>query len=228
MAGVTSKIFISSSSTLRRVNNHRPTRCFSGSPEKKTPAILKWAVGGVTEVLRLFSVASSPSTTIRTITNKDKSVGTGYRPDSEVTARDADDVMKVLRSDYGNAYFVTGIFTTEIYSGDCIFEDPTISFQGTELYERNLRLLVPFLEDASIELQNMDKSELSQGNYIRATWKLRTYLKLPWRPLISIDGSTVYELDRDFKIVKHVESWSVSAVEAIRQIFTFNSFTSRS
>nr|VDD47349.1 unnamed protein product [Brassica oleracea] len=219
MAGVTSKIFISSSSTLRRVNNHRPTRCFSGSPEKKTPAILKWAVGGVTEVLRLFSVASSPSSSVRT--NKDKS-------DSEVTARDVDDVMEILRSDYGNAYFVTGIFTTEIYSDDCIFEDPTISFQGTELYERNLRLLVPFLEDASIELQNMDKSELSQGNYIRATWKLRTYLKLPWRPLISIDGSTVYELDRDFKIVKHVESWSISAVEAIRQIFTFNSFTSLS
>ncbi|KAG2273480.1 hypothetical protein Bca52824_068035 [Brassica carinata] len=136
--------------------------------------------------------------------------------------------MEILRSDYGNAYFVTGIFTSAIYSDDCIFEDPTISFRGTELYERNLKLLVPFLEDASIELINMDKSELSQGNYIRATWKLRTYLKLPWRPLISINGSTVYELDRDFKIVKHVESWSVSAVEAIRQIFTFNSFTSRS
>lgn len=218
MAGVTSQISIgSSSSTLRRVG-YRPAKCLSGSPEKRTPAILKWAVGGVTEVLRLFSVASSPSSSsIRT--NKDKS-------DSEVTARDVEDVMEVLRSDYGNAYFVTGIFTTEIYSDDCIFEDPTISFQGTELYERNLRLLVPFLEDASIELQNMEKSELSQGNYIRATWKLRTYLELPWRPLISIDGSTVYELDRDFKIVKHVESWNVSAVEAIRQIFTFNSFTS--
>ncbi|KAF3611645.1 hypothetical protein DY000_02051461 [Brassica cretica] len=218
MAGVTSQIFISSSSTLKRVGRRSP-RCFSGSPEKRTPAILKWAVGGVTEVLRLFSVASSPSTTLRI--NEDKSY-------SEDSALDVDDVMEILRSDYGNAYFVTGIFTTEIYSDDCIFADPTISFQGTELYERNLRLLVPFLEDASIELQNMDKSELSQGNYIRATWKLRTYLKLPWRPLISIDGSTVYELDRDFKIVKHVENWSVSAVEAIRQLFTFNSFTSRS
>ncbi|CAH2055078.1 unnamed protein product [Thlaspi arvense] len=129
--------------------------------------------------------------------------------------------------DYGNAYFVTGIFTCAIYSDDCIFEDPTISFQGTELYERNLRLLVPFLEDASIELQNMDKSESSQRNYILATWKLRTYLKLPWRPLISINGSTVYELDTDFKIVRHVESWDVSAVEAVKQIFTVTSFPSR-
>lgn len=53
---------------LQRVG-YRPAKCLSGSPEKRTPAILKWAVGGVTEVLRLFSVASSPSS-IRT--NKDK------------------------------------------------------------------------------------------------------------------------------------------------------------
>ncbi|CAH2055079.1 unnamed protein product [Thlaspi arvense] len=53
---------------LQRVG--RRPRCFSGSPEKKTPAMLKWAVGGVTELLRLFSVASSPSSSIPK--NKDK------------------------------------------------------------------------------------------------------------------------------------------------------------
>ncbi|KFK37899.1 hypothetical protein AALP_AA3G043700 [Arabis alpina] len=217
MAGVACQISMSSSSTLRRIGS-RP-RCFSGSPEKKTPAVLKWVVGGVTEVLRLFSVTSPSSSNP---TNKDRSK---YEV---TTAREVDDVMGILRSDYGNAYFVTGIFTSAIYSDDCIFKDPTISFQGTELYERNLRLLVPFLEDASIELQNMEKSESSQENYILATWKLRTSLKLPWRPLISINGSTVYELDGDFKIVRHVESWNVSAVEAIKQIFTINSFPSRS
>ncbi|XP_010419896.1 PREDICTED: uncharacterized protein LOC104705542 [Camelina sativa] len=216
MAGVACQISISSSSsTLRRIGRHR-SRCFSGSPEKKAPAVLKWAVGGVSEFLRLFSVASSSSSNLA-----DKDISK-----SEIVARDVDDVMGILRSDYGTAYFVTGIFTSAIYSDDCIFEDPTISFQGTELYERNLRLLVPFLEDASIELQHMEKSESSQRNYILATWKLRTYLKLPWRPLISINGKTVYDLDRDFKIVRHVESWNVSALEAIGQIFTINSFPS--
>jgi len=84
----------------------------------------------------------------------------------------------------------------------------------------------------------------------------RTYLKLPWKPLICIDGSTVYELDDKFnvrnkssffwcnvhiwisyayamiatsygclhlfiqQIVRHAESWNVSALEAIGQIFT--------
>ncbi|OAP01502.1 hypothetical protein AXX17_AT3G04370 [Arabidopsis thaliana] len=73
----------------------------------------------------------------------------------------------------------------------------------------------------------MEKSESSQRNYILATWKLRTYLKLPWRPLISINGNTVYDLDKDFKIVRHVESWNVSALEAIGQIFTVKSFPFR-
>ncbi|XWS22438.1 hypothetical protein CRYUN_Cryun29cG0034400 [Craigia yunnanensis] len=43
----------------------------------------------------------------------------------------------------------------------------------------------------------------------------RTYLKLPWRPLILIDGSTFYELDEKFTIVRHAESWNVSALKTI-------------
>lgn len=34
---------------------------------------------------------------------------TGYRSKDEVIARDVDDVVGILRSDYRNAYFVTGI-----------------------------------------------------------------------------------------------------------------------
>ncbi|XWS65170.1 hypothetical protein CRYUN_Cryun05aG0068900 [Craigia yunnanensis] len=43
-----------------------------------------------------------------------------------------------------------------------------------------------------------------ETNFVLATWRLRTYLKLPWRPLISIDGSTFYELDEKFTIVRSV------------------------
>lgn len=80
----------------------------------------------------------------------------------------------------------------------------------------------------------------------------RTYLKLPWKPLIKIDGTTVYELNDELKvgreenvfhkvgtyscilhmlvhhtffslpsqIIRHAESWSVSALEAVGQIFS--------
>ncbi|KAL1339832.1 hypothetical protein AAHE18_U069500 [Arachis hypogaea] len=112
-----------------------------------------------------------------------------------------DDVLNIIQSDYDKAYFVT----------------------GRELYARNLKLLVPFFDCASIRLQKIEKDVDSETNFVLATWKLRTNLNLPWRPLISIDGSTYYELDKDFKIVRHVESWNVSALEAILQIFTFTS-----
>ena len=41
------------------------------------------------------------------------------------------------------------------YDDDCFFADPTVSFRGLDTWRRNLRLLVPFLEDASVDLLTM-------------------------------------------------------------------------
>ncbi|OVA05458.1 Protein of unknown function DUF2358 [Macleaya cordata] len=111
-----------------------------------------------------------------------------------------DDVVVILQSDYENAYFLTGNFTSAIYAEDCTFEDPTIKFRGKDLYSRNLKLLVPFFDCPSLTLQQIEKGVSSETNFVLATWKLRTYLRLPWRPLISIEGSTVYDLDDEFKV----------------------------
>ncbi|KAL4573515.1 hypothetical protein LXL04_020324 [Taraxacum kok-saghyz] len=61
----------------------------------------------------------------------------------------------------------------------------------------------------------------SETESVMASWRLRTYLKLPWRPLILIDGITVYDLDNQFRIVKHVESWSVNLRLSISAISTY-------
>ncbi|KAL4572875.1 hypothetical protein LXL04_019663 [Taraxacum kok-saghyz] len=111
---------------------------------------------------------------------------------------------------YPHYQTVVGNFTSGIYTEDCIFEDPTIKFRGKDLYSRNLKLLVPFFEHPSISLQNIKKVMNSETESVMASWRLRTYLKLPWRPLILIDGITFYALDNQFRIVKHVESWSVN------------------
>ncbi|GMY21049.1 hypothetical protein FCV25MIE_16290 [Fagus crenata] len=194
---------------LSRRRLHRP-RCSSTTPDNKnkTPQILKLTVTGVTELLRLFS---SNQTRLERESDKER---------EEIAVSGIDDVVMILKSDYENAYFVTGVFTCAIYAQDCIFEDPTIRFRGKDLYSRNLKLLVPFFDSPSIGLQKIKKGINSKTNFVYATWKLRTYLKLPWRPLICIDGSTIYELDDEFKIVKHAESWNVSALEAIGRIFT--------
>ncbi|XP_044483067.1 uncharacterized protein LOC123209247 isoform X1 [Mangifera indica] len=208
-------------------------KCCSALPDNRTrtPKFLKLAVTGVTELLRLFSSF-----------DKDRSDRVNFKQEEEISNKGIDDVVTTLKTDYDHAYFVTGIFTSEIYDEDCIFEDPTIRFRGKELYSRNLRLLVPFFEFPSIELQKIEKCDkvmqkicvtllaTGQGHVptpflfpayiIFGRREARTYLKLPWRPFISIDGSTVYELNSELKIINHAESWNVSALEAIAQIFT--------
>ncbi|XP_059649362.1 uncharacterized protein LOC132295215 isoform X2 [Cornus florida] len=169
-------------------------RCCSVAPnnhkkkERPSPHLLKFAVSGVTELLRFLS---SP---------KHRSDAVSYEQRDDISVSAVDDVLMILKSDYENAYFVT----------------------GKDLYSRNLKLLVPFFDCPSIVLQKIEKGIDSETNFVFAKWKLRTYLKLPWRPFISVDGSTVYDLDNKFKIVRHAESWDISALEAIVQIFTPN------
>lgn len=209
---------------LGKIHHHSPfrrygvngPRCCSASPDNngnrsrtKTPQLLKLAVSGVTELLRL--VSSSQRRNLDEVSSVEK---------IEVSVSGVDDVLRILKSDYENAYFVTGVFTGAIYAEDCIFEDPTIRFRGKQLYSRNLKLLVPFFDSPSIGLLAIEKSSVLETNFVMAKWRLRTYLKLPWKPLISIDGSTLYELDENFLIVRHAESWNVSALEAVGQIFT--------
>ncbi|KAL2478546.1 hypothetical protein Fot_47560 [Forsythia ovata] len=195
----------------RRVHGFR---CCSSAPNDKnreiqTPRLLKVAVSGVTELIRLFSFTGG---------GRSISVDKDHRDDIPVSS--IDDVLSTIKSDYEKAYFVTGLFTSAIYANDCTFEDPTIKFRGKELYSRNLSLLVPFFEEPSIQLKKIEKGISSETDFIVASWTLRTYLKLPWKPFIFIDGKTLYDLDEQFRIVRHVESWNVSAFEAIGQIFT--------
>ncbi|XP_043698138.1 uncharacterized protein LOC122648899 [Telopea speciosissima] len=159
-------------------------RCYSSTGDSnQTPRLLKIAVNGVTEILRLFS------------SGKERLDGTKYTQGDEPSISDIDDVIVVLKSDYDKAYFVTGNFTPTIYADDCIFEDPTIKFRGKDLYSRNLKLLVPFFDRPSIVLQKIEKGMNFETNFVLATWELRTYpnartLKLEllkrkqWRTLI--------------------------------------------
>ncbi|CAM8935683.1 unnamed protein product [Rhodiola kirilowii] len=218
---------LGTSHVIFAVQQFYSARCSSEKPEEKrrTPELLKLAVSGITEALRLISSINGSKwelsnlclNLLRRLTSS--SSGRNEKRE-EVSVCDIDDVIMILKSDYENSYFVTGVFTSAIYAEDCVFEDPTIKFSGTELYERNLKLLVPFFDNPSISLQRIEKASKGESDYIYAAWKLRTYLKLPWRPLIAIDGNTVYELDNKFKIVRHAERWSVSALEAVAQIFT--------
>jgi len=71
---------------------------------------------------------------------------------------------------------------------------------GLSRYSQNLDLLVPFFDSPSLELENIEKVLRVETKFVKATWKLRTYLRLPWRPLIAIRGNTTYDLNEDYKV----------------------------
>ncbi|KAK9732808.1 hypothetical protein RND81_04G023900 [Saponaria officinalis] len=210
MAGISCYLGVASTSNLSRIYT---TRCCSNqstrNSKNQTPQLLKFAVSGITEILRIFSSDND---------NKvDKVI---IKENEELSVSGVDDVVGILKSDYDNAYFVTGLFSSSVYTGDCLFEDPTIKFRGTDLYSRNLQLLVPFFEQPSIVLKSIEKGNNSDRDFVLASWSLRTFLKLPWRPLIAVEGKTVYDLNDEYKIVRHSESWNITALEAVGQIFT--------
>ncbi|CAM6081502.1 unnamed protein product [Calypogeia fissa] len=172
--------------------------------EKEEPIVLRAAVSGVTELLRVCSKDSSVQSSNETVN------GSTIAPE---------DFVEALRADYAVSYFLTGDFNDALYAENCFFADPTVQFSGRDLYKRNLKLLVPFYEDPSLVLDDIQEVGDGESQFIQAFWKLRVYLKLPWKPFIAVDGSTKYELDANAKIVKHVESWNVTGLEAIGQLF---------
>eukprot|EP00879_Flechtneria_rotunda_P011357 GHRR01011862.1.p1 GENE.GHRR01011862.1~~GHRR01011862.1.p1 ORF type:complete len:199 (+),score=43.08 GHRR01011862.1:210-806(+) len=138
-------------------------------------------------------------------------------------AGDIPGVMDRITADFQQAYFVTGIINDSIYAQDCRFADPTVSFTGLDLWKRNLQLLVPFLVEPRIQLLSLKNLGYSKtgAQQLKAEWTLQTCLSLPWRPVISILGSTVYTLSREGnKVVEHVEGWNVTPVQALLAVFT--------
>jgi len=79
--------------------------------------------------------------------------------------------------------------------------------------------------DLSKEQEFIEKMEEDAGRKViklRADWILKCTLKLPWRPYVNVIGSTEYDLayPESNRIVRHVESWDISAWEALVLVFT--------
>uniref|UniRef100_A0A6M2EAI3 Uncharacterized protein n=1 Tax=Populus davidiana TaxID=266767 RepID=A0A6M2EAI3_9ROSI len=100
--------------TFKRIHG---IRFFSGATDNenksqtrtKTPPILKLAVSGVTELLRVFCFSGKER--LEKVNNKDR---------DEITVSGIDDVIMILKSDYENAYFVTGIYLLIEFYTDCL------------------------------------------------------------------------------------------------------------
>ncbi|KAH8491218.1 hypothetical protein H0E87_023383 [Populus deltoides] len=104
--------------TFKRIHG---IRCCSGATDNenksqtrtKTPQILKLAVSGVTELLRVVSFSGKER--LEKVNDKDR---------DEISVSGIDDVIMILKSDYENAYFVTDFLFLDITLPSCFGLQP--------------------------------------------------------------------------------------------------------
>ena len=195
-------------------------------------AFTTWALGGGTDARAVLEPAKrlTPQDEIRATATP----GSGIQASSEekVTRDLKDDdgrynaLLESIRSDYAERmYFVTGDISDNYYAEDCTFIDATISFSGLQLWKRNIGFMRSFFIQPSIDLTSISL-QLAQGEHgeeqpqVHTAWRLRTFVRLPWTPLVDIKGATVHYVNGEsMKIFRHEETWEVPALEAVAQLF---------
>ena len=147
------------------------------------------------------------------------------RPPKEGIVTSAE-LLDGVRADYEERmYLWTGDIDPNLYSEDCTFTDPTLSFQGLATFQKNLAALQPILsalvKRPLVELYSCELDEAA--TQVRATWRMKGDLALPWRPQIDLRGSTRFTYDPERqggRITQYVESWELEAGAALQQIVT--------
>ncbi|CAG9464446.1 unnamed protein product [Pedinophyceae sp. YPF-701] len=176
------------------------------------------------------AIVNAATDVLRFISPDERDPGGGALPGQPVLPPVApgrvDEVAERIATDFVRGqYFVTGRIDGAIYDDDCLFEDPTVEFNGLQRWRSNLRLLVPFLVNPRVDLLSGPARITPEGAApveLRAEWRLITGLNLPWHPLVDVRGNTTYQLAGDGgreRVVRHTEAWETTGREALLQIF---------
>jgi hypothetical protein len=150
-----------------------------------------------------------------------------------------------IAADFESLYFVSGAITGAAYAPDARFVDPTITVRGLGPWRTNIGALKAWLVEPSIELESAGVEVVESGGdgsdgdnhpiLLRAAWRLRTGVDLPWRPAVDVRGVTTYECEAvdgggggeggknasalpRLRVRTHTEAWRTPAWAAIGQL----------
>ena len=103
---------------------------------------------------------------------------------------------------------------------DCEFADPFVSFNGRQRFIDNLANLAGgFITDSSVR----PISSSLEGLSYKTKLMVKLQLALPWSPVLAWPWGVEHVLeerdDGTVVVVRHLESWDVSAAEGVRQLF---------
>ena len=110
-----------------------------------------------------------------------------------------------IRIDNERYYFLSGTIDKLIYSDDCAFADPFVSFKGRDRFVQNLSNLGSFITKYSVK--PLEYRIASDENAVITEFMVKLQLNLPWKPVLAWPWGVRCEIDPETNlIVLHEES----------------------
>jgi hypothetical protein len=111
-------------------------------------------------------------------------------------------------------YFLSGTIDELIYSEDCTFADPFVSFKGRDRFVKNLSNLGSFITEYKVK--QLDYTVSPDDNAVITKFMVKLQLNLPWKPVLAWPWGVRCEIDPDTNlIVLHEELVSEIIVHQI-------------
>jgi hypothetical protein len=117
----------------------------------------------------------------------------------------------------------------DIYSSDIEFRDPVNQFKG-KLNYRIIFWTLRFHGKLFFTQLFFDLHDVSfvEPDTIRADWTVRGKLRVPWQANIFFNGYSIYSLNSDSLIDRHVDTWDRSPGVILKQFLPAGSDASES
>jgi len=203
----------------------------------------KGLVSSLTNLVNLFSGNSNKSVDKTAASEGNSEITTTTTTTSGLPPQTPQELLERIREDYQvRNYLWTGKIDLTAFDKKCRFTDPTLSFEGTDQFTKNLDNLVPIVEaltePGDCESILLDIS-LHEG-YVQTRWNMVGRLSgLPWKPRIDVIGRTKFwyqpivaqeespNFDNDLRassegvqVYFYDEEWEIPAAKALLQLVT--------
>lgn len=194
------------------------------STYEKTDSSSKGIVSSLTNVVNFFFPSA---------TNKDNQ--DSIDPLLEAAPSSVQELADRIRDDYAERnYLWTGDVDFACFNRDCRFTDPTISFEGRDVFKTNtanLKVLVDRLTQPGETESVLLSIDQTNPEFIETRWNMVGSLSgLPWKPKIDVIGKTKFwfreqqadseEDEKSLQVYFYDERWEMPAGKALLQLIT--------
>ena len=123
-------------------------------------------------------------------------------------------VFALLKEDYDQSYFVSGVGELAAYDPDCEFADPFVSFKGVDRFKQNVGNLGGMMH-IDLKITGWDE----RADELETSWRFSCVLDLPWRPAWPRRAAPRTSLTQPpAKSMRHVERWDVRPGVVVKQL----------